>query len=78
MGDIINELIERHERERFWNRAYEQLARLKSDPGAWQAYMDEITSFDALAGDGLEGEEPYYTAEEVEEILANAKRAENG
>ncbi len=37
-GDIVNELIERHERERFWNQAYDQLARLKADPVAWQDY----------------------------------------
>jgi len=78
MGDIVNELIERHDRERFWNQAYEQLARLKSDPVAWQDYLDEIAAFDALAGDGLEAEEPYYTPEEEREILANAGRAANG
>lgn len=78
MGDIVNELIERHDRERFWNQAYEQLARLKADPVAWQDYMEEIAVFDALAGDGLEGEDPYYTPEEEREILANAGRAANG
>jgi hypothetical protein len=78
MGDIVNDLIERHERERFWNQAYDQLARLKADPVAWQDYMDEIATLDALAGDGLEGEEPYYTAEEVREILANADGAKDG
>jgi len=78
MGDIVNELIERHDRERFWNQAYEQLARLKSDPAAWQDYMAEIADFDALAGDGLEVEEPYYTPEEEREILAKAGRTANG
>ncbi|MBA3378679.1 MAG: hypothetical protein H0T93_07330 [Chloroflexia bacterium] len=77
-GDIVNELIERHERERFWNQAYDQLARLKADPVAWQDYMEEIAGFDALAGDGLEDEDPYYTPEEEREILANAGRAANG
>lgn len=78
MGEIVNDLIERYERERFWNLAYEQLARLKSDPLAWQDYMDEIAAFDSLAGDGLEGEDPYYTPEEEREILARAERAANG
>lgn len=78
MGDIVNELIERHDRERFWNLAYQQLAQLKSDPVAWQDYLDEIAAFDALAGDGLEAEDPYYTPEEEREILANADRTANG
>lgn len=37
--------------------------------------MNDVAAFDALAGDGLESEEPYYTPEEEREILANAKRA---
>ncbi len=78
MGDIVNELIERHDRERFWTQAYEQLARLKADPVVWQDYMDEIAAFDALAGDGLEGEAPYYTPQEEREILGKAERTANG
>lgn len=75
MGEIVNDLIERHDRERFWNQAYEQLTRLKADPVAWKDYMNDVAALDALAGDGLESEEPYYTPEEEREILANAKRA---
>ncbi len=73
MGEIVNDLIERYERERFWQTAREQLARLKEDPVAWQDYLDELAELDALAGDGLEDEEPYYTPEEEREILANAE-----
>jgi len=75
MGEIVNDLIERHDRERFWNQAYEQLARLKENPVVWQDYMNEVAAFDALAGDELEDEEPYYTPGEEREILANAERA---
>ena len=74
MEDRIDDQIEKPGREQFWNLAYEQLARLKSDPMAWREYLDEIAAFDALAGDGLEGEEPYYTHEEEKEILAKAIR----
>ena len=65
--------IDGDDRERFWQTAREQLARLKADPVAWQDYLDELADLDALAGDGLEGEEPYYTADEVRQILANAE-----
>jgi hypothetical protein len=72
MKDRINDQIEQPVREQFWNLAYEQLARLKADPIAWQEYLNEIAAFDALAGDGLEAEEPYYTPEKEIEILAKA------
>ena len=78
MGEIVNELIERYDRERFWQTAREQLAQLKADPVAWQEYLDEIEELDALAGDGLEDEEPYYSPEEEREIIARAGIAGNG
>ena len=78
MGEIVNELIERYDRERFWQTAREQLARLKEDPVAWQDYLDEIEELDALAGDGLEDEEPYYSVEEEREIIARARIPRNG
>ncbi len=64
MTDTAEQRIDAFDRQEFWDLAYEQLARLKPDPVAWQEYLDEIDVFDVLAGDGLEGEEPYYTPEE--------------
>jgi hypothetical protein len=72
MGEIVNDLVERYEQEQFWSRVREQLARLKVDPVAWQDYMREIAEWDAMGSDGLENEEPYYSVEEEEDILANA------
>ena len=78
MGEIVNELIERYDRERFWQTAREQLARLKDDPVAWRDYLDEVEEFDVLVGDGLENEAPYYSVEEVREIIARARIPRNG
>jgi hypothetical protein len=58
----------------FWERAAATVERLKADPEAWQGYLDEIAEWDALAGDGLENEEPYYTPEEEAEIEAEYPR----
>jgi len=78
MGEIVNELIERYDRERFWQTAREQLARLKDDPAAWRDYLDEGEELDALAGDGLENEAPYYSAEEERVIIARTRVPGNG
>lgn len=72
MGEVVSELVDRYERERFWTGVEEDLARLKTDPVARQGYQDEIALWDQLAGDGLEHEGPYYTPEEEEEIRGKA------
>ena len=77
MGEIVNELIDRYDEEQFWKRVRGQLARLKADPVAWQDYMREVTEWDAMGSDGLEKEEPYDTAEELEEVLANAAQSQD-
>lgn len=66
MGEIVTDLLERYEREQFWDRVDASLAKLKADPVAWKEYQDEIAVWDATSGDGLENEEPYYTPEEAE------------
>lgn len=78
MKETAESQIYPFDREGFWNQAYEQLARLKADPAAWKDYLDEIAAFDGLAGDGLEGEEPYYTLEEERAILAGAVERDQG
>lgn len=74
MGKIVDELIKRYDDEQFWMRARESVERLRADPVAWQDYMDELLEWDVMGSDGLENEEPYYTPEEEQQILANARR----
>lgn len=72
MGEIVTELVEKYEQERFWEEANASLERLRADPVAWQDYMDEVALWDNLSNDGLENEPPYYTPEEEEKIRASA------
>jgi predicted DNA-binding protein len=74
MGEIVTELVERYERERFWDEVEASVARLKADPVAWQDYQDEIALLEGGSMDGLEQEPPYFTAEELEEIRAHNPR----
>ena len=74
-GEIVTYLVDCYERQRFWKGVQDDLNRLKADPAAWQDYQDEIAVWDQLSGDGLTGEEPYYTPEEEREILAKAAAA---
>jgi hypothetical protein len=60
IGEIIAEMVEQQQKERFWREMHEDFARLRADPDAWQGYQDELADWDATLMDGLEDEEPYY------------------
>jgi len=61
MSEIVAMLVSRYERERFIRGVQEDLTRLQADPMAWQAYKEELETWDQTTVlDGLEGEEPYY------------------
>ena len=66
IGEVIADLVEHQERERFWREMHEDFARLRADPDAWQDYQDELAVWDATLMDGLEDEEPYYGVAEEE------------
>ncbi|MBA3379492.1 MAG: hypothetical protein H0T93_11475 [Chloroflexia bacterium] len=68
MGDIVADSLQRYKKEEFWRRARLSVERLKADPVAWKGFQEEIAVWDGMAGDGLTGEEPYYTPEEEDEI----------
>ncbi len=78
MGEIVNDLIERYELEQFWKLAHDAVERLRSDPVAWNDYREEALMLQGGSMDGLEGEPPYYTAEEEEAILAEHARTQVG
>lgn len=78
IGQVIQEAIQRYEREKFWHGVHEDFARLQADPIAWHDYQDEVMAWDATAGDGLENEEPYYTQAEEEEISAHYAQTYGG
>ena len=72
IGEVIADAIERYQKAKFWEQARADFQRLRSDPAEWADYQAEIAVWDALAGDGLEGEEPYYTPEEEAELDAES------
>lgn len=78
IGEVIEEAVSKYEKDKFWKEMHEGFARLRADPVAWKEYQDEIALWDSLSNDGLENEEPYYTAEEEEEIRAELASAEGG
>jgi len=78
IGQIVTELVDEYQKRRFWQQVNESVDRLREDPAAWNAYQDEIDELEAGSSDGLEGEEPYYSPVEEEEIRAEFARAQNG
>jgi hypothetical protein len=78
IGRVIEDAVNRYRKEKFWKEVNESVERLRADPVAWKDYQDEIAFFQGGSMDGLEDEEPYFTAEELEEILADHARAQGG
>jgi hypothetical protein len=76
MGEIITDLVDRYEEERFWKDLHASVERLRADPVAWKDYQDEIRLFEGGSMDGLENEGPYYSPEEEDEIRDRHDRPE--
>ena len=53
IGQIVKEMVDRQETERFWREMREGYVRLQADPVAWQDYLREAQ----LLSGGLEQEE---------------------
>jgi len=70
IGEVIQEAVDRYEREKFWVSVKQDFERLRGDPAAWRAYQDEIALWDAASDETLADEEPYYSPEEEAEIDA--------
>jgi hypothetical protein len=77
IGQIVGELVDNYERERFWQKMHAGFTSLRTDKDVWRAYQAETALWDSTAGDGLEHEDPYYTKEEEEEILAEFAKSLN-
>lgn len=70
IGEVIEEAVDRYQKERFWKAMHEGFARLRADPVAWRDYQDEADLWDLVSGDGLEDEEPYFTEEEARDEVS--------
>lgn len=73
IGKVIEDAIREYKVRKFWREMREDFERLRADPVAWKEYQDEAKLFEGGSMDGLEHEEPYYTAAEEAEIEAHAK-----
>lgn len=74
MGEIITELVDRYERDKFWKDLNSSVEALRSDPVAWKDYQDEVRFFERGMVNRLTEEEPYFTAEEEEALRAEHAR----
>lgn len=61
MGEVITFLVDRYERERFWQGVAEDLDKFKADKEGYQRYLDEFAEWDNQSTESLDSEEPYYT-----------------
>ncbi len=77
IGQVIEDAIAWYKREKFWQDVEASVERLRADPVAWKDYQDEIAFLEGGSIDGLEDEDPYYTAEEVEEIRGRRTRTQS-
>lgn len=41
ISQIIEDAIDRYEKDKFWTAVHEGFARLRADPEAWAEYQDE-------------------------------------
>lgn len=73
IGQIVTEMVDRQETERFWREMREGYARLQADPVAWQDYLREAQLLEEASMDGLDQEDPYYSPEEEAEIEQYAR-----
>ncbi len=73
IGQVIQDAIAHYQKEKFWREVESSVEQLRADPVAWQDYQQEIRLLEGGSSDGLDDDDPYYTAEEVEEILGRQR-----
>lgn len=72
ISQVIEDAVDRYQKENFWQAMHAGFARLRADPVAWGECQDEAALWDSASGDGLENEEPYLTEEEARNEVAAA------
>ncbi len=70
ISQVIEEALDRYQKEKFWQAMHEGFARLRANPAAWDEYRAEAALWDSASGDGLEDEAPYFTPEEAKDEVA--------
>jgi hypothetical protein len=70
ISQVIEEAVDRYQKENFWKAMHEGFVRLRANPVAWREYQEEAALWDSTIGDGWDDEEPYFTAEETRDEIA--------
>lgn len=60
IGELITTLVDKYEKERFWDGVSEDLANFRADKVAYQRYRDEFAEWDNQTTRSLAEEPPYY------------------
>ena len=78
ISQVIEDAVDRYQKEKFWEGVQEDFAQLQANPAAWAGYRRELSVW-ADADDGnLEHEAPYYSPEEEAAISADVAHATGG
>lgn len=54
ISEVVSQAVELYERQRFWDEVNAGYARLRADPQAWKAELEERALWDTTRMDGLE------------------------
>ncbi len=58
ISQVIEEAVDRYQKEKFWAAMHEGFARLRSDSKAWGEYQDEAALWERMSGDGPASSSP--------------------
>ena len=70
ISQVIEDAVDRYQKENFWTAMHEGFARLRADQVAWREYQEEAALWESVSGDGLENDEPYVTEEAGDAVAA--------
>ena len=70
ISQVIEEVLDCYQKEKFWQAMHQGFARLRANPAARDEYRAETALWDSASGDGLEDEAPYFSAEEAKDEVA--------
>jgi hypothetical protein len=66
---VLDLLIKKYETELFFAELNESVLKVKKEKALWKDYKEEQKFLDGAIGDDLGDDEPYYTEEELKQML---------
>lgn len=71
ISQVIEDAVDRYQKEKFWEGVQEDFAQLQANPAEWAAYRQELSGWVDGDDDILDQEPPYYSPEEEAAIRAD-------